>query len=349
MTSAELDASVYAPPAAPPWRLEDFFPGTPVRYFSFARRATAAGLQAAKIGAGDAVLVPEFICRDFLSAVRAVGARALFYPVDKTLRPAADPRDWPSARAVVAVNYFGFAQDLAPFERYRQRTGALIVEDNAHGLFSRDAQGRWLGSRGDLGVFSLRKTLPLSNGAALTLNAKDRPWHLSPQSAFADSGGLKAAFRGGVRWLARAAGARSAYRALEGLRRLRQIRTGHRLPPGDPESEVQLPFPELPCRELEAPLTLAGAERETARRRELYRDLSNELRGQGFELVYPDLPAGTVPFGLAVRLPETERGRAFALLARRGLEPLAWPDLPSSVAAGAPDHYRAIHIVHFLW
>jgi hypothetical protein len=324
-------------------------PGTPVRYFSFARRATAAALRSAGIGYGAAVLVPEFICRDFLSAVHDAGAHCVFYPVDRKLEPATEPASWPKAKAVVAVNYFGFPQDLAPFKAYCAKNEALLIEDNAHGLFSKDSDGRWLGSRGDCGVFSLRKTLPIVNGAALALNAKDRPWKLEAQSDFHDPNGLRSAFRGGIRKLARFGGARSAYGVLEGLRFARRLRTGHRLPPGDPASEKALPYPDLPTKALAKPITAAGPESEIARRRELYQLLAAELTGAGFELVFPSLPEGAAPFGLAVRVPELELARAKKLLAARGLEPMSWPDLPGAVAPKAPAHYRDIQLVHFLW
>ena len=77
-----LAATVYAPPRArAPWRLEDLLPGLALRYFSFGRRALAAGLRAAGIGAGKAVLLPEFVCRDLLSAVADAGSGPVFYPV----------------------------------------------------------------------------------------------------------------------------------------------------------------------------------------------------------------------------------------------------------------------------
>jgi hypothetical protein len=350
MTYSELCAGVYAPPkAGKPWRLEDLLPGTPVRYFSFARRATAAALRAAGVGYGAAVLVPEFICRDFLSAVHDAGAHPVFYPVDRALNPAADPAQWPKAKAVVAVNFFGFPQDLAPFKAYCAKNQALLIEDNAHGLFSKDAEERWLGSRGDCGIFSLRKTLPIHNGAALSLNAKDRPWKLEAQSAFHDPNGLRPAFRGGIRKLARVGGARASFGALQTLRLARRLRTGHRLPPGDPASEKNLPYPDLPCKALSAPITAAGPETEILRRRELYNLLAAELTGAGFELVFPTLPEGTTPFGLAVRVPALGLSKATKLLAARGLEPMSWPDLPGAVAPNAPAHYKDIQLVHFLW
>src|SRR5581483_6103533 len=129
--------------------------------------APVEALRAARIKGGDAVLLPEFICRDVLASLHAVGADAVWYPVSSDLLPASSPATWPQARALLAVNYFGFPQDFEPFRAYAARTGAVLIEDNAHGFLSRDQTGRWLGTRGCAGLFSIRKSLPVPDGAAL--------------------------------------------------------------------------------------------------------------------------------------------------------------------------------------
>ena len=178
----QLLASVYAPPAdRSGWRLEQLAGDAPVRYFAYGRHALAAALQAAGTGAGDRVLLPAFICREVLSAVHAVGARPAYYAVDRALGLAEAAAALPPARAIVAVDYFGFAQDLTPFAAYCARSGAVLIEDNAHGLFSRDDAGRMLGTRGDLGLFSIRKTLAAPDGAALVFN---KAGHAPPQLPF---------------------------------------------------------------------------------------------------------------------------------------------------------------------
>jgi hypothetical protein len=349
MNLNQAAATVYCPPKAPaPWRLEDLLPDVPLRYFSFARRALASGLRAAKVSRGDKVLVPEFVCRDLLSSIAAVGAEPVFYPVNRALAPATDPKDWPKARAIIAVNFFGFPADLSPFQRYKELTGALIVEDNAHGLFSRDERGALLGARADLGIFSLRKTLALPNGAALAATGKGGDWGLEPQSPFAKAG-LRSLVKSSARTIAGLAGAKAALGALNGLRRLRQLKSGSRLPPGDPASEKFLPGPELPCAQLAQPLRLSSPSLETARRRALYELVGKEISALGLQPVFPHLPPAVVPQGFPFRLDERRHDEAFTRLARLGFEPMSWPDLPSAVASTAPEHYRGIYLVYFLW
>ncbi|HVE12812.1 MAG TPA: DegT/DnrJ/EryC1/StrS family aminotransferase [Elusimicrobiota bacterium] len=337
-------ATVYAPPSAPAWRLEDELPGRTVRYYSYGRRALAAALSALKLGPGKSVLFPEFVCRDLLSAAAAAGASCVFYPVGADLAPSEPPARWPRAAAALAVNYFGFPQDLAPFEEYRRLTGAAIVEDNAHGLFSRDGAGRPLGTRGDWGIFSLRKSLPLPNGAALV-----GPAELPAQEPFAPAADARAAARALVGSAARALGPRAALALLRSARALRAFKNGSRLPGPDPDSETRLPEPSRPCAELERPLEIAGPATELARRRRLFGEVAAILEGTGARALFSSLPEGVCPYAFPFRAAKDALAAAQRALGRAGLEPLPWPDLPSAVSGHAPEHYRDLWLAHFLW
>lgn len=346
----ELLSTVYSPPPAEkPWRLEDVVPDARIRYFSFGRRALAEGLRLARVGRPDRVLLPEYICRDVLSSAAAAGARTVFYPVGPDLRPAAPPEKWPEAKAVIAVNYFGFPQDLSPFRAYCRLQGAVLIEDNAHGLFSRNKAGRALGARADLGILSLRKSLPIRTGAALIIPPGKTDWELAPQETFVPDVSFHWRMKGAVRALARSLGPRGALRALSTFRAARGFKTGHRRPPTDPMSESELPEPASPGGVLAAPLTVADPARETLRRRSLYELVGEHLEKAGFKPVFPSLPEGTVPYAFPFKCSPKHRGEAQRLLRDLGLEALPWPDLPDSVAPDAPAHYTDVLLAHFLW
>lgn len=339
----DLLASVYAPPPPPaPWRLEDWLGPARVRYFSFGRRALARALGAVRVKRGDAVLLPAFLCRDVLSALAASGARAVWYPVDERLAPAAAPGAWPEAKAVLAVDYFGWPSDLSPFREYAARTGAAIIEDNAHGLFSRDEAGIPLGLRGDLGILSLRKTLALPNGAALLAPEGSR-WDLGPQDPFAPPAARP--FKEILRPLALRAGAPAALAALDAFRRIR----GRAADAPDAADEVRLPLPELPCSALGNPLAVGDPGLETTRRRALYPLVEGRMSAAAFPPIFPALPPGTVPYAYAFRCPPEAAPSADAAARPLGLRSLPWPDLPAAVAADAPAHYRDVRLLHFLW
>ncbi|MFA5774468.1 MAG: DegT/DnrJ/EryC1/StrS family aminotransferase, partial [Ilumatobacteraceae bacterium] len=81
---------------------------TTTRYFSLARHALVEALRAIDIKPGDAVVIPSLVCRDLLASLATVGARPVYYDVDESLKPVGFPNDQ-GIRAVIAVNYFGFA------------------------------------------------------------------------------------------------------------------------------------------------------------------------------------------------------------------------------------------------
>ena len=179
----ELSRQVYAyPNRKTGWNFEKFVNSPDIRYFSYGRHAIHAAIETAGIGMGDKVLLPSFICRELLSSINVTGATPIYYNVDESLQLSLPQESLPHAHAILAVNFFGFPQDIAPFRAFCDRTGAILIEDNAHGFLSRDEHGIILGTRGDFGIFSLRKTLPIPNGAALLINTKGRKWTLPPPS-----------------------------------------------------------------------------------------------------------------------------------------------------------------------
>lgn len=321
-----------------------------VRYFSLGRHALAEALRVAGIAPGDSVLLPEFLCHDVLASLVAVGATPCWYPVGEDLQPGSAPDGWPAARVVVAVDYFGFPQSMASFRKYAARTGALIIEDNAHGFLSRDGNGEWLGARGDLGVFSLRKTLPLADGAALLAVRPELAGRLAPQLAAAAAGYAPSAARKASLRRTPVLGPPAVAVTTGLVRALRQLRTGHAIPPPDAAAETVIPHPPAPHDGLAATLATVDAQREIDRRRELYRTVERAARALGIMPLFPDLPPLTAPYGFPFR---ADPGPALQSLkqwaSRRGLDLIRWPDLPDAIVASAPAHYRNVHLVNFLW
>ena len=63
---------------------------------------------------------------------------------------------------VVGVNYFG-VREAEPWQAWRERTECILVEDHAH-----DPASAWATtSTADYAFSSLRKTLPVPDGAIL--------------------------------------------------------------------------------------------------------------------------------------------------------------------------------------
>lgn len=346
-----LVEQVYCPPRKnAAWSLAAFVGRDELRYFSYGRHALRAAFVAIGIRKGEAVLTPGFICRDLLSAIYSLGAVPLYYPVGRDLQMIGTPDDLPVARAIIAVNYFGFPQNLAPFNAYCDRTGAVLIEDNAHGLFSRDETGAALGARGMAGIFSLRKTVPLPNGAALLLNPGGRNWPL-PSPILPSDANLSRAFRvkRGLRHLVPLVGV-GLPRWVTGLeRRLRKLRSGYEIAPPAPDAERVLPENAAPCRELMEMLAEVDVEQEIARRRELYLALDSLIRAAGGEPVFGRLPQHTSPYGFPFYCSESQVGKVKKMLSEIKLECHRWPDLPDEIAPQAPEYYKSVWLVNFVW
>ncbi len=316
-----------------------------MRYFSLARYALIEALSVFGIGSGARVLMPEYICRDLLASVRAVGAIPVYYPINEHLQPAEGADAWPQADVVLAVDYFGFEQPIEPFREYCKKWGVRLIEDNAHGFLSRDEAGHWLGLRGDAGLFSLRKTFLMVNGAALVVQDGNVAAKLGTQLAScadATSGGLWMR-----RFLRRLTGSRRPELALaEALRRVRQWREGYAIPVPAQNAEAHVPGAKAPSDDFYRTMEKKSFGAEAERRRRLYAELVPLVKEVGCQLVFPSLPVGTVPYGLPVFCKDI---LPVSVIARRfGLDCFRWPDLPDSVVLNAPQHYRNLHVVNFL-
>ena len=343
--------SIFAPPAKRTnWRLEELIGHDRIRYFAYGRHALAEALRMAGVDSGDAVLMPGFICREVLSSIHANGARVLYYPVDQLLRLGCEQADLPDAKAVIAVDFFGFAQDLNPFRDYCKRTGAVLIEDNAHGLFSRDESGACLGARGDIGVFSIRKTLPAPDGAAIAVNNIAFSSAMTRQIDFDDAmPGSGFRMKRVLRQVSRAIGPWPAQAATAAARYARRLKTGHAIPPSSPQSETMLPGDAAPNRLLIDVMANTDAAAESARRRALYRLVASLLDAERYPPVFPALEDGTVPYGYPFIADAVAGASATLLLRQFGIECFQWPALPDAIAPTAPAHYKSVWMASFLW
>ena len=335
--------------SAPNTSQNDALPSGEVsRLFSFARHALVAGFRCLGIGVGSRVLLPELICRDLLAALYVVGAEPLYYPVNAYLEPSTPPDTWPEAAAVLVVNYFGFAQDLAPFHIYTRRSGARLIEDNAHGFLSRDEAGTVLGTRGDVGIFSFRKTYPWASGAALVRGVGGKDLELpSPLLP------LRQPFYPGLalrNWASHSdVRRRWVMRLTEVKRLIRRWSKGSSIPRRVEDCETVLPGAANPTKGLGQSLDALMGDVEIARRRALYLRFEDHFRAKGISPAFPRLPEGCSPMGMPFHCTSHEELMMVRGWARQAaLDCIPWPELPSANAKSAPIHYRDLQVVNFL-
>lgn len=319
-----------------------------IRYFRFGRHALLAALNILQLRPGDSVLVPAFICRDLLAPMHAMGANLVFYEVGLDMRPVNLP-DGNDVRAVLAVNYFGFSQDMLPFRIYCEHHGAALIEDNAHGYLSCDENGSPLGTRGDFGVFSIRKTFALPDGALLVVNKPEWQGHLAPQLP-CRSELLASTYwvKHGLAWLQRKTGVALLAMGQDLARYLRRLHTGHAIAPLLPANEFEMPPEPAPHSHSMALLPNLDRVSEVSRRRRLYLEFQARFSGLNIQPVFGELPVGVAPYGYPFYADIHTAQMATKLARKQGLDCIHWPDLPAAVSLNAPLHYQSLWMVNFI-
>jgi perosamine synthetase len=158
---------------------------SPSPRWSQARYAIYAVLKTLEITSGDEVLLPSYICAAAVEPVHASGAKSVFYRV--TAGCEADVADiemriTPRTRAVLIVHYFGFPNSsLLQLRDLCNRKGLALIEDCAH-VLGTDADQLSLGQVGDAAIYSLRKFLPIPDGAVLRWNRESNSTSTSLRS-----------------------------------------------------------------------------------------------------------------------------------------------------------------------
>ena len=128
-----------------------------------------------ELGPGDEVIVPAFTFVSTVNAFVLRGATPVFADIrpdtlnlDETTLPALVT---PRTKAIVPVHYAGVGCELDPICELARSCGAVVIEDNAHGLFGA-YRGRPLGTIGALATqsFHATKHITCGEGGALVVN-----------------------------------------------------------------------------------------------------------------------------------------------------------------------------------
>jgi hypothetical protein len=265
------------------------------RRYYFARNAVFHGVRLLGLQ-GAEVLVPAYHHGVEVEALEAAGALPRFVRVDGRMRLDLDDvaaKVGPRTRALYVIHYAGFPQPMDDLLALARARGLRVVEDCALSLLSRDGEA-FLGSRGDLGIFCLYKTVPVPNGGVLAVNA-DLPLPPDPAPAPLVStlshavGGLLAnvAVRLGDRGVAFRDRVRRVSRAVRRSTGARPVSTGTRhFDPGAADLGMS-PLSELVLRNLRWDEIVA------ARRRNFFL-LLGRLRDLA-PPVFAELPPGVCP------------------------------------------------------
>ena len=252
-------------------------------------------------------------------------------------------------KAVLAVNYFGFAQDLVPFREYCLRTGATLIEDNAHGFLSKDTSGVLLGTRAALGITSIRKTFRLINGAALYFSGAEYSGLVAEQLEFQNGATPKGfLLRKVSAQIQRSTKIPTLSLFQFTIRMIRMIATGSRLPKSTHESETELPTHVAPHRSVKELIGSLRPKVEVERRQKLFAEVHKRVKDLDVEVIFSDIHPGVSPYGLAFIGDSDSLSLVRNKLRGLSVEVIHWPDLPDAVNVPEDHFYRNIWVVNFL-
>jgi perosamine synthetase len=328
-----------------------------VFFLTAARIAIVHALQLAGIEAGQKVLVPAYHCIVMVEPIVQLGAQPVFYRLHEDL--SVDLEDVAkridnATRAFIAVNYFGFPQDLATLRRFCDQYRLSFIEDCAHSFFGSCA-GRPLGTFGHFAVASLPKFFPVRDGGCLVIAS-----HPSEKPGLALRGqGIAANLRAPLDAVedATAAGrlvglgpmVRLADRAKSYLRPAMSDSTLLRENPAQQRSGQRAGFSadwlgvratalsRFVCRH-------ASRRRIVERRRRNYARLARELSGmRGCRPVFPHLTDGVVPYMYPLwvdHLPEIFPELEDRAVPMQRFGQFLWPEMAQDTCTVTAGHSR---------
>ncbi|MDG5819921.1 DegT/DnrJ/EryC1/StrS family aminotransferase [Natronococcus sp. A-GB7] len=281
---------------------------------------------------GGNVLLPAYLPDGVAEPLFELGLEPRYYRIRPDLGPDlsdVDRRLDAETVAGLSVEYFGFPQPrFDEFGALLAEYGCQHVDDNAHASLSLH-ENTLLGTRGDLGITSLWKLLPIPDGAVLYCNSDAARAGFEPSSI----AGVRDRIDGSdCRFVAKALAAD----VLESNARLRRsaegllASRGGRPPvasPGDRYEAGKRPMSRLSARVLER----VDARAIRATRRENYRAWLRLLSDRDdLEIVRPALPEGICPQAVPVRTSEPDR--LLAVLETAGIATAhTWPRLAEAV------------------
>ncbi|QCS42100.1 DegT/DnrJ/EryC1/StrS family aminotransferase [Natrinema versiforme] len=276
-------------------------------YYGAGKVALRDGL-AGLVDSGENVLVPAYLSPAVVEPFHDLGLESRFYAVEETLAP--DFADLESridddTAAVMSVNYFGFPQPgLERIASLSDEYDCYHVDDNAHSPLS-VCDGTLLGTHGDLGITTLRKLLPVPDGALLYCTDDEVKSQFSPSSLAGRSGRIAA---GDCRFVAASVAERvletspSLHRSVEAVLSDGAEDSSSVDPSGRYEA-AKVPMSRFSAAVADAadPDAIRAARRENFRAWQEIVDGRNDLTP-----LFKRLPAGISPYEFPVRTSESE-------------------------------------------
>jgi perosamine synthetase len=143
-------------------------------FYKFGRYALLSGLVVLGLKKGDSIIVPAYMCNSTIAPLRKYGFQLIFIDIDKSLcLPVSiiekTIRDQKSVKALLCVHYFGLTKNIDKIVGICRKYDVKVVEDASHSClsqFSRELSD----IKGDIEIFSMRKSFPVADGGALRIS-----------------------------------------------------------------------------------------------------------------------------------------------------------------------------------
>lgn len=123
-------------------------------------------------------LLPAYLCSSVVQPFKEAGVNVIFYRVDDRLQVDLDDlhtRIGPDVLAVLVIHYFGFPQSDTVFDVIASTKRQIyVIEDATHAWLSRSTDGRLVGERGTITVYSPRKFFPVPDGGIAIVEENSR-------------------------------------------------------------------------------------------------------------------------------------------------------------------------------
>ncbi|MFC6823393.1 DegT/DnrJ/EryC1/StrS family aminotransferase [Halopelagius fulvigenes] len=305
-------------PGLPPWFADDeWIPQGRKELYAYGRTGVYAFLENLDLNDG-AALVPAYVPESAVWPFRKAGLDIEYYPISESL---SYPFDEVSDRirevrpeVVLFTHYLGFADpNFRRLVDVAREEGATVIEDCSRAAFSRDADGRLLGSTGDAALYSLHKTLPAPNGGLLVTRGTAPVPPVEQVSETSDLLTLAATT------LIDSVDARPFVRSLNGNGSYHSFEY-HYDRISDPPAGAWPP--KLPGWISNVGFSHTSPREVQRTRRDLYERLRTRLESiEELTVLTPEAHEGACPYGVAVRLPGGHKRREtlYQALRKRGL------------------------------
>ena len=126
---------------------------------------------------GGKILIPSIVAEGLFSPISKSNLDIEFYKLDKHLRinllNFKKLLKHNEVKIIVLIHYFGYEQPIDEVRKICDDHNIILIEDCAQALFSKGNDGKYLGGKGDISLFSLPKSLPVPEGALFFFNNKN--------------------------------------------------------------------------------------------------------------------------------------------------------------------------------